>query len=206
MTLSLLLLVFAFFFGSIPWGYIIGKLKGVDLRKVGSGNIGATNVLRIIGKKEALITLLLDISKGVIPVLVVKMLPSYGDNLLLMGLVGIFSILGHCYTPFLKFKGGKGVATSIGVLLAYMPLAGLITILIWIITFKISKISSVGALISFALLPVNAYLLNYSEEVKLFAFLFTAIIYLRHIQNIKRLLKGTESKIGEKNEKGCDTT
>lgn len=206
MTLSLLLLVFAFFFGSIPWGYIIGKLKGVDLRKVGSGNIGATNVLRIIGKKEALITLLLDISKGVIPVLVVKMLPSYGDNLLLMGLVGIFSILGHCYTPFLRFKGGKGVATSIGVLLAYMPLAGLITILIWIITFKISKISSVGALISFALLPVNAYLLNYPEEVKLFAFLFTAIIYLRHIQNIKRLLKGTESKIGEKNEKGCDTT
>lgn len=206
MTLSLLLLVFAFFFGSIPWGYIIGKLKGVDLRKVGSGNIGATNVLRIIGKKEALITLLLDISKGVIPVLVVKMLPSYGDNLLLMGLVGIFSILGHCYTPFLRFKGGKGVATSIGVLLAYMPLAGLITILIWIITFKISKISSVGALISFALLPVNVYLLNYPEEVKLFAFLFTAIIYLRHIQNIKRLLKGTESKIGEKNEKGCDTT
>lgn len=206
MTLSLLLVVFAFFFGSIPWGYMIGKLKGVDLRKVGSGNIGATNVLRVIGKKEAIITLLLDISKGLIPVLVVKILPSYGDNLLLIGLVGISSILGHCYTPFLKFKGGKGVATSIGVLLGYMPLAGLITILIWIITFKISKISSVGALVSFAFLPVNVYLLGYSEEVKLFAFLITAIIYLRHIENIKRLLKGTESKIGEKNEKSCDIT
>lgn len=194
----LILFLFAFFFGSIPWGYIIGKLKGIDLRQVGSGNIGTTNVLRAIGKKEALITLLLDISKGVIPVLVVKMIPSYGDNLFLIGLAGVFSILGHCYTPFLKFKGGKGVATAIGVLLAYMPLAGLITILIWIITFKISKISSLSALISFALLPINVYLLNYPEEIKLFAFLFTAVIYLRHIQNIKRLLTGSELKIGDK--------
>lgn len=194
----LILFLFAFFFGSIPWGYIIGKLKGIDLRQVGSGNIGTTNVLRAIGKKEALITLLLDISKGVIPVLVVKMIPSYGDNLFLIGLTGVFSILGHCYTPFLKFKGGKGVATAIGVLLAYMPLAGLITILIWIITFKISKISSLSALISFALLPINVYLLNYPEEIKLFAFLFTAVIYLRHIQNIKRLLTGSELKIGDK--------
>ncbi|ACI21242.1 MULTISPECIES: glycerol-3-phosphate 1-O-acyltransferase PlsY [Thermodesulfovibrio] len=196
--MSLILFLFAFFFGSIPWGYIIGKLKGIDLRHVGSGNIGTTNVLRAIGKKEALITLLLDISKGAIPVLVVKIIPSYGDNLFLIGLVGIFSILGHCYTPFLKFKGGKGVATSIGVLLAYMPLAGLITILIWIITFKISKISSLSALISFALLPMNVFLLDYPEEIKFFAFLFTTVIYLRHIQNIKRLLKGTELKIGDK--------
>lgn len=196
--MSLILFLFAFFFGSIPWGYIIGKLKGIDLRHVGSGNIGTTNVLRAIGKKEALITLLLDISKGAIPVLVVKIIPSYGDNLFLIGLVGIFSILGHCYTPFLKFKGGKGVATSIGVLLAYMPLAGLITILIWIITFKISKVSSLSALISFALLPMNVFLLDYPEEIKFFAFLFTTVIYLRHIQNIKRLLKGTELKIGDK--------
>jgi len=196
--MSLILFLFAFFIGSIPWGYIIGKLKGIDLRQVGSGNIGTTNVLRAIGKKEALITLLLDISKGAIPVLVVKIIPSYGDNLFLIGLVGIFSILGHCYTPFLKFKGGKGVATSIGVLLAYMPLAGLITILIWIITFKISKISSLSALISFALLPMNVFLLDYPEEIKFFAFLFTTVIYLRHIQNIKRLLKGTELKIGDK--------
>lgn len=91
--MSLILFLFAFFFGSIPWGYIIGKLKGIDLRHVGSGNIGTTNVLRAIGKKEALITLLLDISKGAIPVLVVKIIPSYGDNLFLIGLVGIFLFL-----------------------------------------------------------------------------------------------------------------
>ncbi len=196
--MSLLLCIFAFIIGSIPWGYIIGKTKGIDLRKVGSGNIGATNVLRIIGKKEALITLLLDISKGIIPVLVIKLIPSYGDNLFLTGLVGTCAILGHCFSPFLRLKGGKGVATTIGVLLAYTPLAGFITIIIWIITFKFSKISSLGALISFTLLPINVYLLNYSDEIIFFAFLFTIIIYIRHAPNIKRLLQGTESKIREK--------
>lgn len=196
--MSLLLCIFAFLIGSIPWGYIIGKTKGIDLRKEGSGNIGATNVLRIIGKKEALITLLLDISKGILPVLVVKLIPLYANNLFLVGLVGTCAILGHCFSPFMRFRGGKGVATTIGVLLAYAPLAGLISILIWIITFKISKISSLGALISFAILPLNVYILNYSDEVLFFAFLFTVIIYIRHIPNIKRILKGTESKIKEK--------
>lgn len=196
--MNVILVLFGFLLGSIPWGYIIGKLKGVDLRQVGSGNIGATNVLRTIGKKEALITLLLDISKGAVPVLVVRLIPSYAEDLLLMGLVGVFAVLGHCYTPFLRFKGGKGVATTIGVLLAYMPLAGLITIVIWILTFKISKISSLGALISFSLLPVNVYILDYPEETKLFSFLFTAIIYIRHIQNIKRLIRGEELRIGDK--------
>ncbi|MCS7164560.1 MAG: glycerol-3-phosphate 1-O-acyltransferase PlsY [Thermodesulfovibrio sp.] len=196
--MNVILVLFGFLLGSIPWGYIIGKLKGVDLRQVGSGNIGATNVLRTIGKKEALITLLLDISKGAVPVLVVRLIPSYAEDLLLMGLVGVFAVLGHCYTPFLRFKGGKGVATTIGVLLAYMPLAGLITVVIWILTFKISKISSLGALISFSLLPVNVYVLDYPEETKLFSFLFTAIIYIRHIQNIKRLIRGEELRIGDK--------
>ncbi|MEN2993837.1 MAG: glycerol-3-phosphate 1-O-acyltransferase PlsY [Thermodesulfovibrio sp.] len=196
--MSIIFILFAFFLGSIPWGYIIGKLKGIDLRQVGSGNIGATNVLRTIGKKEALITLLLDISKGAIPVLVVRIVPPYGEDLLLMGLVGVFAVVGHCYTPFLRFKGGKGVATTIGVLLAYMPLAGLITVLIWIITFKISKISSLSALISFSLLPLNVYILDYPEETKLLSFLFTSIIYIRHIQNIKRLLRGEELRIGDK--------
>ncbi|MCX7988853.1 MAG: glycerol-3-phosphate 1-O-acyltransferase PlsY [Thermodesulfovibrio sp.] len=196
--MSLLLCIFAFLIGSIPWGYIIGKTKGIDLRKEGSGNIGATNVLRIIGKKEALITLLLDISKGILPVLVIKLIPLYANNLFLVGLVGTCAILGHCFSPFMKFRGGKGVATTIGVLLAYAPLAGLISILIWIITFKFSKISSLGALISFAILPISVYILNYSDEVLFFAFLFTVIIYIRHIPNIKRILKGTESKIKEK--------
>lgn len=195
--MSLLFCILSFFLGSIPWGYLIGKTKGIDLRKTGSGNIGATNVMRVIGKKEALITLLLDILKGAIPVLVIK-LTSYGNNHILVGTVGICAILGHCFTPFLKFKGGKGVATSIGVLLSYMPLAGALTVLIWIITVKLSRISSLGALVSFALLPLNVILINYPKEFLIFAWLFTILIYTRHISNIKRLIKGEEPKIGEK--------
>jgi glycerol-3-phosphate acyltransferase PlsY len=196
--MSFLFYIFAFLFGSIPWGYLIGKAKGVDLRKIGSRNIGATNVLRTIGKKEALVTLLLDISKGFIPVLLVQVLYPDKNNYILMGTVGILAIIGHCFTPFLKFKGGKGVATSLGVILAYTPFVGILTLVIWIIIFKISKVSSLSALVSFGLLPLNVYIMNYSNEVVLFCFLITVIIYLKHIPNIKRLLKGTETKIGDK--------
>ncbi|MGB9710412.1 MAG: glycerol-3-phosphate 1-O-acyltransferase PlsY [Thermodesulfovibrio sp.] len=193
--MSALLCIIAFLFGSIPWGYLIGKAKGIDLRKTGSGNIGATNVMRVIGKKQALITLLLDISKGFIPVLIFKI--AITSDPVLLGMAGISAVLGHCFTPFLKFKGGKGVATSIGVLLAYMPLAGFITVFIWIITVKISKISSLGALVCFALLPLNVIIINYPKEFLVFAWLFTILIYSRHISNIKRLIKGTEPRIGE---------
>lgn len=194
--MTLLLCIFAFFFGSIPWGYFIGKAKGIDLRKTGSGNIGATNVLRTIGKKEALATLLLDISKGFIPVLLVQLLYPHEKNLI--GTVGVLAILGHCFTPFLKFKGGKGVATSIGAILAYTPPAGLITLVIWILIFKIFRISSLSALVAFGLLPLNTFLLNYPYEVVIFTFILTVIIYLRHIENIKRLLKGKEPRMGDK--------
>lgn len=193
-----LICLMAFIFASIPWGYLIGKARGVDLRKTGSGNIGATNVLRTVGKKEALLTLMLDISKGFAPVFIVKLMPSYENDLFFIGIVGICSILGHCYTPFLKFKGGKGVATSVGAILAYTPVVGLVTIFIWIVTFKIFHISSLGALLSFGLLPITVYLLGYSYEVVLFCIIVTSIIYLRHIPNIKRLLKGTEPKMGGK--------
>jgi len=198
MILLFCLILITFFFGAIPWGYIIGKSRGIDIRKVGSGNIGATNVMRVLGKKEALITLLLDILKGFAPVLMIKILNPYGESIIFSGAVGISAILGHCFTPFLKFKGGKGVATSIGVLLAYMPLAGLITVVIWIITVVMSRISSLGAIVSFALLPLNVNILCYPKELLIFAWLFTIIIYSRHISNIKRLIKGIEPKIGEK--------
>jgi len=198
MSLLFCLILITFFFGAIPWGYIIGKSRGIDLRKVGSGNIGATNVMRVLGKKEALITLILDMLKGFAPVLMIKILNPNGESILFSGAIGISAILGHCFTPFLKFKGGKGVATSIGVLLAYMPLAGLITVVIWIITVKISRISSLGAIVSFALLPLNVNIIGYPKELLIFAWLFTIIIYSRHISNIKRLIRGTEPKIGEK--------
>lgn len=189
-----LLFVLSFIFGSIPWGYIIGKAKGVDLRKVGSGNIGTTNVMRVLGKKEALLTLILDILKGFLPVILVKS-TSYSENITVVSAVGIFAILGHCFTPFLKFKGGKAVATSIGVLLAVMPSVAAVTVLIWIITFKISRISSLSALVAFSLLPVNVYLFGPSEFFY-FSLILLFVVYIRHIQNIKRLLRGEELKFG----------
>lgn len=195
--MSLLFCIFAFFSGSIPWGYLIARAKGIDLTKLGSGNIGATNVMRVIGKKEALLTLALDILKGFIPLFILRLTP-YGENLILLTVAGILAVVGHCFTPFLKFKGGKGVATSMGVLLALMPLASLITLLLWIVTVKISKISSLGALVCFSLLPLTVYLLNYPFELLIFSVLITLIIYSRHFSNIKRLLRGTEPKIGEK--------
>lgn len=195
--MSLIFCIFSFLFGSIPWGYLIGRAKGVDLTKLGSGNIGATNVMRVIGKKEALLTLLLDILKGFIPVFILRVTP-YGQNLILVTLAGILAVVGHCFTPFLKFRGGKGVATSVGVLLAIMPLAGLITVILWSVAVKISRISSFGAIISFSLLPLTVYLLNYPKEFLIFSCLLTFIIYSRHISNIKRLLSRTEPKIGEK--------
>ncbi len=193
-----LFLTFALFFGSIPWGYLIGKLKGIDLRKSGSGNIGATNVLRVIGKKEALLTLLLDISKGFIPVILVRYYYPPEQTLVFMGLAGILAILGHCFTPFLRFKGGKGVSTSIGVILAYTPLAGIITVIIWIVIFIIFRISSLSALIAFSLLPLNLFLFNYPDKSIMFTLCIVVIIYIRHLSNIKRLFKGTEPKIGDK--------
>ncbi|MEN2985352.1 MAG: glycerol-3-phosphate 1-O-acyltransferase PlsY [Thermodesulfovibrionaceae bacterium] len=191
------LVIFSFVFGSIPWGYIIGKTKGVDLRKLGSGNIGTTNVMRVLGKKEALLTLTLDMFKGFLPVFLVKFTP-YGENLYLVAATGLAAIIGHCFTPFLKFKGGKGVATSIGVMLAFTPLIALITIFIWILTFKISKVSSLSALLSFSLIPLNLYMLSYPKEILHFSLVLLILIYIKHIQNIKRLIRGEELRFGAK--------
>ncbi|MCS7203823.1 MAG: glycerol-3-phosphate 1-O-acyltransferase PlsY [Thermodesulfovibrio sp.] len=191
------LVIFSFVFGSIPWGYIIGKTKGVDLRKLGSGNIGTTNVMRVLGKKEALLTLTLDMFKGFLPVFLVKFTP-YGENLYLVAATGLAAIIGHCFTPFLKFKGGKGVATSIGVMLAFAPLIALITIFIWILTFKISKVSSLSALLSFSLIPLNLYMLSYPKEILHFSLVLLILIYIKHIQNIKRLIRGEELRFGAK--------
>lgn len=198
--MNILFCIFAFLVGSIPWGYLIGKLKGVDLRRVGSGNIGATNVLRTVGKKEALLTLILDLSKGTVPVLLFRAIYPNEESLFFAGIIGISAILGHCYSPWLKFKGGKGVATSLGVLLAYVPLAGVITIILWILTYKLSKISSLSALVSFTILPGVVIILGYPMEILSLIILITVIIYLRHRENISRLIQGKEQKIRIGNE------
>ncbi len=190
----ILLSVFAFILGSIPTGQIIAKSRGIDLKKTGSGNIGATNVLRSAGKWPAVFTLAGDILKGAIAVLAGRFFEA---GTLFEGIIGLSSILGHNLSIFLKFKGGKGVATSIGVLCIYSPQTALFTIIIWLMTVLVTKYSSLGALVSFGILPLSIILFDTKAKLPV-AFLMTSILFVRHMDNISRLIKGTERKVGMK--------
>ena len=192
----ILLLIIAFILGSIPFGIIIAKAKGVNLKKVGSKNIGATNVLRSLGKWPAILTLLGDIFKGTIAIAIGR---YFGVGLFYEGLIGISAILGHNFSLFLGFKGGKGVATSLGVIFIYTPRAALITLVLWLIVVVFTKYSSLGAIVAFGLLPVNILLFDPYYQGKLsVAILITLLILIRHRENIQRLMKGTERKIGQR--------
>lgn len=187
--------IVSFIIGSIPTGLLIARAKGIDLRKVGSGNIGATNVMRAVGKKAALFTLIGDIAKGIVPVVITKALafdPLYA------GISGISAILGHNFSIFLKFKGGKGVATSIGVVLALSPHVGLFTVMMWLMTAKWTRYSSLSALVAFGLLPLSFYLIDHFRQNIIFGAIIAFLIFIRHTANIKRLVQGTETKIGQK--------
>lgn len=202
----------AFLLGSIPPGLFIARIRGVDLRKVGSRNIGTTNVLRTVGKTEAALTLVLDIAKGLVPVLLVAPIfrwlgmeiPTLGyfaayDKLLVaQGLVGLAAIFGHNFSIFLAFKGGKGVATSIGVVFGLSPYVGLIIVTIWMFAFSKTKTSSMGALAAFAALPIIMHFYDKSPEKTAFAAAISVLIYVRHISNIKRILDGSEGKFIKK--------
>jgi len=195
MTKNIILLIAAFVLGSIPFGIITAKVKGIDLKKVGSGNIGATNVLRSLGKWPAVITLLGDILKGTLAVAIGK---YSGVEPLYEGLIGIAAISGHSFSIFLGFKGGKGVATSLGVLLMYTPHVALVTLVVWIGVVLFTKYSSLGAIVSFALLPLNIILFDFQDKTKFFiSILISLFIIIRHKDNIRRLMKGTERKIGQ---------
>jgi acyl phosphate:glycerol-3-phosphate acyltransferase len=182
----------AFLLGSLPTGLLIAKVWGVNLKETGSCNIGATNVLRTTGKGPALLTLIGDSAKGAVAVLIAR---YFGAGVFLEGVVGLCAVLGHTFSLFLKFRGGKGVATSLGVLTIYSPQTGLLTIIIWLMTVLITRYSSLGALVSFGLLPLGALVLDSREKVPLL-FLMTLLIFVRHKDNIRRIIKGTEPRIG----------
>ena len=189
---ALLLASLAFLLGSLPTGLLIAKVRGVDLKETGSGNIGATNVLRTTGKGPALLTLIGDSAKGAVAVLIAR---YFGAGVFFEGVVGLCAVLGHNFSLFLKFRGGKGVATSLGVLTIYSPQTGLFTIIIWLMTVLITRYSSLGALVSFGLLPLGALVLDSREKVPVL-FLMTLLIFVRHKDNIRRIIKGTEPRIG----------
>jgi acyl phosphate:glycerol-3-phosphate acyltransferase len=202
------LLVCAFIIGSIPTGSIIASMQGIDLKNAGSGNIGATNVMRTLGKGAALMTLFGDMLKGMVMILIVRtflpeagvrfadFLPTYFTNaaVALECALGLTAILGHTFSIFLKFRGGKGVATSLGVALVLSPYAALLAATIWLMTFRASRYSSLSGIVAFCSFPGCIYMIDYSAEKMLTAGIMAAIILLTHRTNIQRLIAGSENK------------
>lgn len=195
LTVALLWATVGYMLGSIPFGIVITRAFGLgDLRKIGSGNIGATNVLRTGNKPAALATLLLDSGKGAIAVLLAMYFN--GDNGV-MQIAGLAAMLGHCFPVWLKFKGGKGVATFLGLLLAYAWPVGLAACATWLVTALVMRISSLSALVAATLVPVWASILGFPESV-LMTLALATLIFIRHRPNIERLVAGEEPRIGGK--------
>jgi len=183
-----------YLFGSIPFGIVITRLFGLgNLREIGSGNIGTTNVLRTGSKTAAAATLILDSGKGAIAVLVARWLAAEDAA----QLAGLMSFLGHCFPIWLKFKGGKGVATFLGLMLALAWPVGIACCLTWLATALIARISSLSALVAAASTPVWVLILGYGQTAVL-GLLVMVLVFWRHHENIARLRAGTEPKIGQK--------
>ena len=200
----------AYLLGSIPFGYILVKLfLKQDIRQTGSGNIGATNVARSGKKGLAIATLLLDAAKGSLAVLVTRSIfPSEGQPGYVEGVAGIaavlaalFAVIGHCFPIWLKFQGGKGVATAVGALVMVAPVPALVSLVIFALVFAVTKFVSLGSIIAAAVFPIVAYFnLQPAFRLRLVAMLaaMSAIVIVKHRANIGRLLAGTEPKFGSK--------
>jgi acyl phosphate:glycerol-3-phosphate acyltransferase len=188
-----ILAICSYLLGSIPAGYIVGKLAGLDIRRSGSGNIGATNVARVAGKGHGLVTLAADTAKGFVPAIIAQQL-SFSHTA--VAVIAAAAFLGHLYPVFLRFQGGKGVATAFGILLALAPMATLAVMGVFtavILASRTVSLSSIGAAVA---APVALWLFSYPLPWIVMTALFAAVIILRHRANIQRLLRGTEPKFG----------
>ena len=195
MLINTLLIFSAYLLGSLSAAILVCKILGLsDPRAGGSGNPGTTNVMRLHGKKAALLTLTGDIIKGIIPVLIAKVIVS---SEFIIALSGLAAFLGHIFTIYFKFKGGKGVATLIGVLFATHWLFGAIYVAIWLLTAAIFRYSSLAALIATFSIPVYAYFLEQNLQYAISFSIITVILFWRHKSNIYKLFYGKENKIGQ---------
>ncbi len=188
-----LLIIGSYLIGSIPFGLVLGKVAGVDVRAGGSGNIGATNVARLVGKKLGVLTLICDALKGLLPMLVAGRLLENGSQLeLWMALCGGAAFLGHLYPLYLQFRGGKGVATALGIFLYLAPLAAVIDLLIFIGVVYNWGYVSLGSLTAVLMMPGLVWLLTGSASKSLLAFAIGVLIWVKHRDNIVRLIKHEE--------------
>ena len=196
-TSTAVLLVWAiagYLLGSIPFGMVMARFMGLgNLREIGSGNIGATNVLRTGNKKAAALTLLFDAGKGAVIVLLARKFATEDAA----QIAGLAAILGHCFPVWLKFKGGKGVATYFGLMIALSPVVGLAAGAIWLVVAAISRYSSLAALMAAGWAPIVVAFIT-DGQIFALASVLAVLIYVRHAANIGRLRRGEESKIGKK--------
>ena len=192
---NLLLIILFYLIGSLPFGLILTKLSGFgDIRNIGSGNVGATNVLRTGNKLLAIIVLSLDILKGLIPYLIINI---YFNELSLLNKIFLchFAVIGHIYPIWLKFNGGKGVATYIGFLFGLNPYIAISFLLIWLVVAYMSKYSSLGSLVGIFVAPAYFIFINFNFNISIFFIYLSFVIVIKHKENIKRLINKTESKI-----------
>ena len=192
--------VLAYLLGSIPTGFLVARARGVDIRSVGSGNIGATNVFRILGKGAGVFVLAADMLKGVLAVWLVpglKLVPAGSAAALWLPLVaGLLAILGHTFTCWLRFKGGKGIATSAGVFLALATQALLVTMALWLVVFAVSRYVSLVSVAAAVCLPVAVWWFGGGGPLVAITTAISALAIYKHKANIQRLLQGTEHRIG----------
>lgn len=206
--LALVVCCLGYLFGSFPSGYFAGRIAGVDVRSLGSGNIGATNVLRVLGKKWGYTVFFLDAFKGFATVrlslFLAERLPAARPHAVYFAiLAGVICVIGHTVPVWLRFKGGKGVATSAGVVFGLMPLAAVMIFLVWVIVFEITRYVSVASLVAASALPVAVALLIHWGIVESFGLLYfstilAVLVVWRHRSNFSRLLKGTEQRFTRK--------
>jgi len=198
---NLLFYLTAYLLGGIPFGYLLAKQYGINVKQHGSGNIGATNVLRVlkefkpeIAKKVAGITLAFDALKGAIVILIAKLM---GMSLETQYAIAVFAVIGHCFSPFLKFEGGKGVATTAGVLLILLPIETIIGLIVWGIMAKFLKISSISSLTGILVGIGSSYIIhpNLFDGSHAPLIIIGWIVFYKHIPNIVRLIKGEEKKV-----------
>jgi glycerol-3-phosphate acyltransferase PlsY len=192
-------LVASYFIGALPTSYLLSRLfAGIDLRQHGSGNLGATNLYRVLGWKYAIPAALVDIAKGFVPVVVFS--PRVSSSELFALACGVAAILGHVFSVFVRFKGGKGVATAAGVMLGLAPLALAVSAVIWAVLVRLTGYVSLGSIVAAAVLPLAVYALEDSSTPALLwiAAAIAAGVIVLHRHNIQRLLKGTENRFGRR--------
>ena len=191
---SVALIILCYLIGAIPFSYLVSQLKGVDIRTRGSGNVGATNVLRTLGPARGAAALGGDFLKGLAAAWIGTMA---GGEWLMVG-CALAAVLGHCYSVFLRFRGGKGMATSAGIVLYLLPKIFLIMLVVFVVVVALLRYVSLGSITVAILFPILTLVMNEPHELLVFSVLLAALVVYRHSENIDRLRKGTESKLGSR--------